>query len=94
MVINTTVGLLSFMDMFCGYNQILMHLADIEKIAFVTERGTYCYKVIRFGFKNVGATYRRLVNCMFANLIGKTVEVYINDMLVKSLKTDKNLDHL
>jgi hypothetical protein len=50
--------LLSFMDAFSGYNQILMHLEDREKTAFITDRGLYCYKVMPFGLKNAGATYQ------------------------------------
>jgi hypothetical protein len=50
-------GLLSFMDAFSGYNQILMHLKDQEKTAFITDRGLYCYKVMPFSLKNAGATY-------------------------------------
>ena len=45
------------MDAFSGYNQILMHKDDQEKTSFITERGTYCYKVMPFGLKNAGATY-------------------------------------
>ena len=80
--------LLSFMDAFSGYNQILMHPDDQEKTAFITERGIFCYKVTPFGLKNAGATYQRLVNKMFADYLGDTMEVYIDDMLVKSLHTD------
>ena len=47
----------SFMDEFLGYNQIMMAVMDKIKTAFITEWGTYCYKVIPFGLKNVGATY-------------------------------------
>ena len=47
-----------------------------------------------FGLKNVGATYQRLVNKMFANYLGDTMEVYIDDMLVKSLLAEQQLDHL
>jgi hypothetical protein len=43
--------LLSFMDAFSGYNQILMHQEDREKTAFITDRGLYCYKVMPFGLK-------------------------------------------
>ncbi|XP_048628323.1 uncharacterized protein LOC125597842 [Brassica napus] len=64
-----------------GYNQILMHPDDREKTAFITDRGTYCYKVMPFGLKNAGATYQRLVNRMFADQLGNTMEVYIDDML-------------
>ena len=55
-------SLLSFMDAYLGYNQICMHLADEEKTSFITDQGTYCYRVMPFGLKNAGATYQRLVN--------------------------------
>ena len=59
MLVDATAGheLLSFMDAFSGYNQILMHPDDQEKTAFITERGIFCYKVMPFGLKNAGATY-------------------------------------
>ena len=57
---------------------------DQEKTSFVTAQGTYCYRVKPFGLKNAGATYQRLVNRMFQKQIGRIMEVYIDDMLVKS----------
>ncbi|XP_024016338.1 uncharacterized protein LOC112089815 [Eutrema salsugineum] len=62
-LVEATAGnrLLTFMDAFSGYNQILMHPDDREKTAFITDRGIYCYKVVPFGLKNAGATYQRLV---------------------------------
>ena len=59
-LVDATAGheLLSFMDAFSRYNQILMHPDDQEKTAFITERGIYCYKVMPFGLKNAGATYQ------------------------------------
>ncbi|KAL5840569.1 hypothetical protein ACOSQ4_013177 [Xanthoceras sorbifolium] len=86
--------LLSFMDAFSGYHQILIHPDDQEKTSFITECGIFCYKVMLFGLKNTGATYQRLVNKMFANMLGQTMEVYIDNMLVKSLIADQHLDHL
>ncbi|KFK26623.1 hypothetical protein AALP_AA8G272900 [Arabis alpina] len=76
-VVEATAGneLLSFMDAFSGYNQIEMHPHDREKTAFITERGTYCYRVMPFGLKNAGATYQRLVNKMFAEQLGDTMEL-------------------
>ena len=67
-LVEATAGheLLSFMDAFSGYNQILMNPDDQEKTSFITERGTYCYKVMPFGIKNAEATYQRLVNKMFS----------------------------
>jgi len=57
--------LLTFVDAFSGYNQIQMAEEDQEKKAFITSQGLYCYRVMPFGLKNVGATYQRLVNYMF-----------------------------
>ena len=76
--------LLTFMDTFFGYNQILIKEEDQEKIALVTSQGLYCYKVMSFGLKNIGATYQRLVNQIFNKQIGRNMEVYVDDMLVKS----------
>jgi hypothetical protein len=75
--------LLSFMDAFSGYNQIFMAEEDKEKTTFVTESGTYHYKVMPFGLKNAGATYQCLVNKIFKRQIGKNMKVYVDDMLVK-----------
>ena len=74
LLVDATAGhsLLSFMDAYSEYNQIHMHLGDEEKTSFITNQGTYYYKVMPFGLKNSGATYQRLVNYMFRDLIGKT----------------------
>ncbi|KAG7543894.1 Ribonuclease H domain [Arabidopsis thaliana x Arabidopsis arenosa] len=95
-LVESTAGneLLTFMDAFSGYNQIMMDPEDQEKTSFITDRGTYCYKVMPFGLKNAGATYQRLVNKMFHEHLGKTMEVYIDDMLVKSLKKEDHIKHL
>ena len=96
LIVDATAGheLLSFMDAFSGYNQISMKPNDQEKTSFVTAQGTYCYRVMPFGLKNAGATYQRLVNRMFQKQIGATMEVYIDDMLVKSTKSDLHITHL
>ena len=86
--------LLSFMDAFSGYNQINMDPDDQEKTSFVTGQGTYCYRVMPFGLKNVGATYQRLVNRMFQKQIRASMEVYIDDMLVKSTTAEFHITHL
>ncbi|CAL2252519.1 unnamed protein product [Prunus armeniaca] len=85
-LVDATAGhaLLSLMDAYSGYNQIFMHPDDQAHTSFITDRGLYCYKVMPFGLKNVGATYQHFVNSLFAPLIGNTVEVYVDDMLVKS----------
>ena len=86
--------LLSFMDAYSRYNQIRMYLEDEDKIVFTIDCGIYCYKVMSFDLKNAGATYQRLVNKVFAQLIGKTMEVYIDDMLVKSLRKEDHVSDL
>ena len=82
------------MDAFSGYNQISMDPNDQEKTSFVTGQGTYCYRVMPFGLKNAGATYQRLVNRMFHKQIGTSMEVYTNDMLVKSTTAELHIAHL
>ena len=82
------------MDAFSGYNQIRMNPNDQEKTSFVTGQGTYCYQVMPFGLKNVRATYQRLVNIMFQKQIGTSMEVYIDDMLVKSVKAELHIAQL
>ena len=86
--------LISFMDAFSGYNQIKMNEDDQERTSFVTSQGLFCYKVMSFGLKNVGTTYQRLMNKMYAHQIGKNVQVYVDDMLVKSLRENDHLDDL
>ncbi|MGN6921702.1 reverse transcriptase family protein, partial [Neisseria sp. P0017.S008] len=71
-----------------------MHAPDQDHTSFITDRGSYCYKVMPFGLKNAGATYQRLVNKIFTELIGRTTEVYVDDMLVKSRRADDHVSHL
>ena len=87
-------GMLSFLDAFSGYHQIPMHPPDAEKTAFITPHGLYCHNVMPFGLKNVGATYQRSVTRIFRPLMGKTIEVYIDDMLVKSKECPDHTKHL
>ncbi|KAL2512216.1 Reverse transcriptase domain-containing protein [Abeliophyllum distichum] len=95
-LVDATSGheLLSFMDAYSGYNQISMYPPDEEHMSFVTNKGLYCYKVMPFGLKNAGATYQRLVNKMFADQLGSTMEVYVDDMFVKSLRVEDHIQHL
>jgi len=86
--------LLSFMDTFSGYNQIRMAEKDQEKTTFIISQRLYCYKVMPFGLKNAGATYQRLVNKIFSKQIGRNMEVYVDDMLVKSKEELGHLDDL
>ncbi|KAL2243317.1 UNVERIFIED_CONTAM: Retrovirus-related Pol polyprotein from transposon [Sesamum indicum] len=92
-MVDSTAGfeLFSMMDAYQGYHQIRMAEEDRDKTSFVTEKGIYCYNMMPFGLKNASATYQRLVNKMFGDLLGKTMEVYVDDMLVKSKRSQ---DHI
>jgi hypothetical protein len=96
LLVDSTSGhqLLTFMDAFLGYNQIRMAETDQEKTSFITDQGLYCYKVMPFGLKNAGATYQRLVNRMFEKQMGQTMEVYVDDMLVKSAEAPDHVSDL
>ena len=71
-----------------------MYPPNAEKIAFITPHRLFCYNVMSFGLKNARATYQRLVTKMFRPLLGKTMEVYIDDMLVKSKERPNHTMHL
>ena len=85
---------MSFLDAFQGYHQIPLALDDQEKLLFVTLVGNYHYKVMPFGLKNAGFTYQRMMMRMFESLLAKNIEIYIDDMMVKSKKVSKHLGDL
>ena len=95
-LVDSTAGhkLLTFMDAFSGYNQIMMDENDQEKTSFITSRGLFYYKVMSFRLKNARATYQRLMNRMFHDQINRNVKVYVDDMLVKSKEEDDHLKDL
>ncbi|RVW91379.1 Retrovirus-related Pol polyprotein from transposon 17.6 [Vitis vinifera] len=64
--------------------KILMAPEDMVKTSFITEWGTYCYRVMPFGLKNAGATYQRAATTLFHDMMHRDVEVYVDDMIVKS----------
>ena len=94
--VDATIGhpRMSFLDAFQGYHQIPLALDDQEKIAFVTHIGNYHYKVMQFGLKNAGFTYQRMMTRMFESLLGKNIEIYIDDMVVKSKMVSEHLGDL
>ena len=87
-------AILYFLDAFKGYHQIRMNEEDREKTVFYTDRGIYCYTTMPFGLKNAGATYQKLVNRFFKYQIGRNVEIYVDDILVKSLTTSTFLSDM
>ncbi|GJU47986.1 reverse transcriptase domain-containing protein [Tanacetum coccineum] len=72
-----------FLDAYKGYDQIQMSEDDEEKTAFYTDQGTYCYMKIPFGLNNAGATYKRLVDSAFQTQLGRNLEAYVDDMVIK-----------
>jgi hypothetical protein len=85
---------ISFMDGNAGYNQIFVAVEDVSKTAFrcLGHIGLFEWIVMTFGLKNAGATYQRAMNYIFHELIGKIVEIYIDDVVIKSLGHESHLD--
>ena len=95
-LVDSTAGhaLMSFMDANSGFHQIPMHRDDQEKTAFITSQGLFCYNVMPFGLKNAPATFQRLVNTVFQNQVGRNLEAYIDDIIVKSKERSDHLADL
>ena len=85
---------MSFLNAFQGYHQIPLTLDDQEKTTFVTSIGNYHYKVMPFSLKNAGSIYQRMMTKMFESQMGKNIEVYIDDMVVKSKIVSKHIEDL
>jgi hypothetical protein len=88
-VVESTAGsvLLCFLDCYSGYHQISLHPNDEDKTIFIMPHGIYCYKII-FGLKNAGATYQKAIQKCLKSHIGKNVEAYIDDVVVKTTEED------
>ena len=93
---DATVGhpWMSFLDAFQGYHQIPLALGDQEKTFFVTPTENYYYKVMPFDLKNAGSTYQRMMTKMFELQLGKSIKVYIDDMVVKSKVVSEHVGDL
>ena len=95
-LVDTTVGhpQMSFLDAFQGYHQIPLALNDQEKTAFVTPTWNYHYKLMPFGLKNAKSTYQRMVTWMFEPQLGNNIEVYVDNMVVKSKVESEHVNDL
>ena len=95
-LVDATVGhpQMSFLNAFQGYHQIPLALDNQEKTTFVTPVGNYHYKVMPFGLKNAGSAYQRMMTRMFESQLGKNIEIYIDDMVVKSKVVSEHLGDL
>ena len=89
-VVDSTAGceLLSFLDCYSSYHQISLKEEDQIKTPFITPFGAYCYTTISFGLQNAGATYQRAIQHCLTKQIGRNVEAYIDDVVVKSKTAD------
>ena len=98
MLVDSTANneLLSFMDDFSRYNQILIAIDDISKAAFGCSGslGTFEWLVMPFGLKNAGASYQRAMNAIFHDMLGHHMGIYIDDTVVKSKKVVEHVNHL
>ena len=96
LLIDSTAGhaMFSFMDGYSGYNQIKLVVRDKSKTSFTTPWGTFCYTVMPFGLKNVGATYQRAMAVIFHDQMHKNMDAYVDDILVKSKEEEDHLDAL
>jgi hypothetical protein len=79
-------GTLYFLDAYSGYHQIRMKESDQLATSFITPFSMYCYVTMSFGLRNAGATYQRCMNHVFREHIGRTVEAYVDDIVVKTRK--------
>jgi hypothetical protein len=89
-VVDSTTGsvLLCFLDCYSGYHQIALHPDDEDKTTFITPHDIYCYKVMTFGLKNAGATYQKAIQKCLKSQIGKNVEAYVDNVVVKTTVED------
>jgi hypothetical protein len=90
-VVDSTAGsvLLCFLNFYSEYHQIALHPNDEDKTAFITPHDIYCYKVMTFGLKNARATYQKAIQKCLASQIGKNVEAYVDNVVVKTTKEDQ-----
>jgi hypothetical protein len=86
-IVDSTAGCetLSFLDAYSGYHQIKMKESDQLVTSFITPFGMYCYVTMPLGLRNAGATYQRCMQHVFEEHIGPTIEVYVDDIVVKTV---------
>src|SRR3954471_9845699 len=86
--------LLSFLDSYSGYNQIRMKEEDEEHTSFIIPYGVFCYRTMPFGLKNAGTTYQRMMQACLKEQIERSVQVYVDDIVIKTYKAATLLDDL
>ncbi|GKV49619.1 hypothetical protein SLEP1_g56360 [Rubroshorea leprosula] len=85
---------MSFLDASSGYHQVQLLLDDQDKTAFYAGDAIYCYVMMPFGLKNARATYQKLVQIVFKLQIGRNIEVYVDDMIVTSVRAEDHIGDL
>ena len=95
-IINATTGhdSLCFLDAYSGYHQIKMKVSDQAATAFITPYGPFYFNTMLFGLKNAGATYQCMIQTCLATQIGKTVEAYVDDVVIKTRHTESLINDL
>ena len=85
-IVDSTAGCesLCFLDAISGYHQIMMAVEDQEKTAFITPKSCYCYTRMQFGLRNAGTTFQRAMQACLGPQLGRNVEAYIDDIVVKT----------
>ena len=83
--IDTTVGhdSLCFLDAYSRYHLIKME-SDQAATTVITPHGPFCFNTMPFGLKNAGATYQHMIQTCLGKQIGKTVEAYVDDVVIKT----------
>jgi hypothetical protein len=85
---------MSLLDDFSGYNQIRVKRDDKYKTTFITRWGTFSYERMSFGLSNVGDTFQRAMYISFDDLIGKIIQLYLDDLIVYSKNQSNHFGHL
>jgi hypothetical protein len=95
-IVDSTAGyeLLCFLDAYSGYHPIKMKESDQLVTSFITPFGMFYYVTMSFGLRNEGATYQRCMQHVFGDHIGRTVEAYVDDIVVKTRKVDDLVNDL
>jgi hypothetical protein len=95
-IVDSTSGcdLLSFIDAYSSFHQIKMAKADRKHTTFVTVDGLYCYVIIPYGLLNTLPTFARAMNIILGDLVRDIVEVYVDDIVVKTRESNSLLENL
>ena len=86
---NSACKTLCFLDAYSGYHQIIIKESDQLVTSFITPFGLFCYVIMSFGLKNTRATYQRCMLKCFRDLIGRTIEANMDEIMVKSKQADQ-----